>query len=213
MSRVDLSEAIDWESSLSKISPQLRKLNLSNSYLVGIFPHELGNLSNLEVLDIGGNNNLIVNNLEWVSHLPSMKHLDFSETNLSQALDWESSLSKMSSLLKLNLDGCSLPQVNPKSFTHSNYSTSLTSLSLKDNGLNISVLYWVSNISKNYVELHLSGNSFQHIPAGTFSNMNSLQSLDLSSTSLKYVASDAFTNTTSLEVLRLSRNKDRKSVV
>ncbi|KAI9091614.1 hypothetical protein K1719_028057 [Acacia pycnantha] len=185
---------------------QLRELNLSNAGLGDTIPHELRNLSNLQTLDIGHNYQLIANNLEWIFNLSSLRYLDLSQVNLSQALDWHSSLSKMSSLRELILNGCDLPQVNPKSFLHCNYSTSLTSLSLGANFIDTSILYWVSNISKTLVEIDLSLNSFQHIPAGAFSNMSSLKSLDLSSTSLQHIASDAFTNTTSLEILFLSDN-------
>ncbi|KAI9117864.1 hypothetical protein K1719_011279 [Acacia pycnantha] len=192
---------------------QLRELNLSYAGLGGTIPHELRNLSNLQTLDIGYNDQLILHDLKWISQLPSLRYLDLSWVNLSQALDWHSSLSKMSSLLELSLDGCALPQVNPKSFLHNNYSTSLSSLSLSGNDFDTSVLYWLSNISKTLVEIHLSENPFQHIPPGAFSNMNSLKSLDLSLTSLQHVSSDAFTNTTSLESLYLSYNHLDNSVV
>ncbi|KAI9117738.1 hypothetical protein K1719_011153 [Acacia pycnantha] len=213
LSWVNLSQAVEWQSSLSRKTSQLRKLILSHANLVSISPHQLGNLSNLQTLDIGYNDQLIVNDIEWISNLPFLRHLDLSRVNLSQALDWHSSLSKMSSLLELSLDRCALPQVNPKSLLHSNYSTSLTSLSLRANYFDTSILYWVSNISKTLVEIDLSRNSFQHIPAGTFSNMNSLKSLALRSTSLQHVASDAFTNTTSLESLSLSGNDLDNDVV
>ncbi|KAI9117762.1 hypothetical protein K1719_011177 [Acacia pycnantha] len=43
---------------------QLRQLNLSYAGLSGTIPHELRNFSNLQTLDIGHNNQLIVNDLE-----------------------------------------------------------------------------------------------------------------------------------------------------
>ncbi|XP_028805404.1 receptor-like protein EIX2 [Neltuma alba] len=205
LSQVNLSKAISWQSSLSRKAPQLRKLILSGADLVGIIHHQLQNLSNLETLDLSGND-LIMNDLKWISQLPSLRHLDLSHINLSHAIDWQSLLSEVSSLFELDLTACALPQVNPKSLVHNNYSTPLTSLSLSANDLDASILYWVTNISKTLVEIDLSLNSFQYIPAGSFSNMKSLKILDLSSTSLQHVASSAFTNTTSLEHLDLSKN-------
>ncbi|XP_028786513.1 receptor-like protein EIX2, partial [Neltuma alba] len=205
LSEADLSKVISWQSSLLRKAPQLRELILSGADLVGIIHHQLQNLSNLETLDLSGND-LIINDLKWISQLPFLRHLDLSYVNLSQAIDWQSSLSKVSSLFELRLAACALPQVNPKSLVPNNYSTSLTSLSLRANYFDASILYWVTNISKTLVEIDLSSNSFQYIPAGSFSNMKSLKILDLSSTSLQHVASSAFTNTTSLEHLDLSKN-------
>ncbi|XP_028805405.1 receptor-like protein EIX2 [Neltuma alba] len=205
LSQANLSKTIGWESSLSRKAPQLRELILSGADLVGTIGHQLGNLSNLETLDLSGND-LIMNDLKWISQLPFLRHLDLSCINLSQAIDWQSSLSKVSSLFELDLTACALPQVNPKSLVHNNFSTPLTSLSLSANYLDASILYWVTNISKTLVEIDLSSNSFQYIPAGSFSNMKSLKILYLSSTSLQHVASSAFTNTTSLEHLDLSKN-------
>ncbi|XP_030933325.1 receptor-like protein 53 isoform X2 [Quercus lobata] len=57
---------------------------------VGLIPHQLGNLSNLLYLNLKSSSvsSLYVNNLEWLSGLPLLQHLDMSFVNLSKASDW-----------------------------------------------------------------------------------------------------------------------------
>lgn len=50
---------------------QLRDLKLGFNDLDGSIPYGLQNLSHLQTLDIGSNYNLVVKDLEWVSHLSS----------------------------------------------------------------------------------------------------------------------------------------------
>ncbi|CAI9276835.1 unnamed protein product [Lactuca saligna] len=65
---------------------QLTYLNLSHTGFEGIVPHHIGNLSNLEVLDLSSNYELMANDMTWTfSHLSSLKHLDLSFLKLSGA--------------------------------------------------------------------------------------------------------------------------------
>ena len=68
----------------------LTSLNLSNARFVGLIPHQLGNLSNLLYLNLKGydSNDLYVNNLQWLSGLHLLQHLNMSYVNLSKASDW-----------------------------------------------------------------------------------------------------------------------------
>ena len=70
----------------------LRCLNLSDAGFGGLIPHQLGNLSNLHYLGLGSYdyyyNYLYVKNLQWLSGLPLLQHLDLSSANLNKASDW-----------------------------------------------------------------------------------------------------------------------------
>ncbi|KAM7489909.1 hypothetical protein LguiB_027393 [Lonicera macranthoides] len=116
--------------SLSK----LQHLNLSDNLFVGRVPHQLGNLTNLRSLDLGSNNDLTVENLEWLSDLRLLQHLDLStidlqKVDLLQSIDRLSFLSSlhlrgsipdafgnMMSLESLHLSNCALEGEIPKSF-------------------------------------------------------------------------------------------------
>ncbi|KAG5149331.1 hypothetical protein JHK82_016212 [Glycine max] len=58
----------------------LRKLDLSLSGLMGLILHELGNLSNLQHLNLGYNYALQIDNLNWISRLSSLEYHDLNGT-------------------------------------------------------------------------------------------------------------------------------------
>ncbi|KAH7854375.1 hypothetical protein Vadar_013072 [Vaccinium darrowii] len=162
----------------------LRYLNLSNSNFSGRVPHHLGNVSKLMVLDLSNiyENSLTINDFTWVSRLSSLKYLDASGMDLSQALNLNVVLYMLPSLKDLRLSGCDLNSTLLVSHFHLNSTPS------------------------NMRNLDLSQNSF----AGEFpifiENMTALRVLDLSVNDLNSSFPFYLENLKSLEHLNLGSN-------
>ncbi|ONI06299.1 hypothetical protein PRUPE_5G051900 [Prunus persica] len=102
--------------------------------------------------------------------------------NFSKVVSWPQTISKLSSLIELQLSKCDLPEVDLRSsmpFINSS-STSLQVLELYENLLlNTSIFYRISNLSSNLVHIGLGGNQLQGPIPDVFTNMVSLTSLQL----------------------------------
>ncbi|KAH7855460.1 hypothetical protein Vadar_025090 [Vaccinium darrowii] len=210
----------------------LRYLNLSNSNFSGRVPHHLGNLSSLMVLDLNGiyKNWLNIDNFIWVSRLPTLRYLDASGMDLSQALNLNAVLYMLPSLTDLLLSGCELNSTLLVSHFHLNSTasnirnldlslnsfagefpkfienmTALRVLDLSGNYLNSSFPFYLENL-KSLEHLNLGHNSF----AGEFpkfiENMTALRVLDLSSNYLNSSFPFYMENLKSLEHLNLGEN-------
>ncbi|XVF09979.1 hypothetical protein REPUB_Repub07fG0144600 [Reevesia pubescens] len=155
-------------------------------------------------LDLHGNDLYSDRNLEWLSHLSSLKTLDLSLSNLSMANDWVQVVNKLPLLESLSLQSCNLPNIISPSLSLINSSTSLTSLELSGNNLTSYVIYpWLLNDSSNLVYIDLSLNRLKGSVPEAFGNMNALKQLSLFNNQLEEH---------SLEILVLDNNQITGSI-
>ncbi|KAK9910465.1 hypothetical protein M0R45_034425 [Rubus argutus] len=198
----------------------LRYLDLSQASFIGQIPsHALGNLTHLQYLNLGFNyfyhyyveslrETLLVENLNWLPHLSSLKYLDLSDTNLSNVFDWLETVNKLPNLRNLSLSHYRLPPpIIPNSFSHINTSKSLARVDLSSaTTITSSIFKWLCNYNTTLVHLDLSFTQLSGLIPYVFKDMNSLEVLSLSDNQLSGLIPDVFRNMSSLAHLDLSNN-------
>ncbi|KAL5718453.1 hypothetical protein ACHQM5_011354 [Ranunculus cassubicifolius] len=187
---------------------ELRYLNLSSAWFSGKVPHDLGNISTLESLDLNSmyadifysHVELWSDSLQWISHLYSLRYLDMSHVNLSQASDWQYKLHSLPSLLELRLYYCQLHRFSPY-FSISN-STRLVVLELSENNFGGEIPDYFQNLTSLEV-IDLSENSLVSPIPSWLGNHNSLTSLSLDHNLLSGQLENVIGNSTSGHLKKL----------
>ncbi|KAL8240936.1 hypothetical protein R6Q59_014291 [Mikania micrantha] len=195
------------------INPSLQ--NLTSLEFSGQVPSQLGDLSKLQVLDIGNHYSgdqyvQQVKSLQWLSGLSFLRHLDMSGVQLGDAFDWLQVTQTLlpSNIEQLHLSYCGLPHITPN-LTMVNLS-SLSILDLSYNNFSTNLIpRWITGLH-SLASLNLAYCDFKgSVPAGLM-NMISLIALDLSNNQLTSIEDKLNSSTESicnLKDINLSWNK------
>ncbi|KAF6176272.1 hypothetical protein GIB67_023563 [Kingdonia uniflora] len=133
-----------------------------------------GDILNLEYNDLGGLS-FLDENLQWLSQLSNLEHLDMSGVNFSKASNWLQVVNTIPSLLELRLSSCNLKCF--PSLPYANF-TSLEIFDISRNKINSSLPDWLYTLN-NLTHLDLGGNYFHGAISPSIGNLTSLTDLQL----------------------------------
>ena len=178
----------------------LERLNLTRNQLTGDIPPELSLLTNLQLLALGGNQ-LTGPIPTWMGSLAKLQELQLWGNQFTGAIPPE--LGNLPGLVKLGLSENQLSGQIPSQLASL---TNLQRLSLYDNQLSGPVPTWLESLV-NLQELYLSQNQLTGVIPTELESLVNLEQLVLWGNHLTGVISPGLSNLTNLEVLSLSNNQ------
>ncbi|KAG6624670.1 hypothetical protein CIPAW_16G044300, partial [Carya illinoinensis] len=186
---------------ISNFSTTLRLLGLGQSRISGSIPRGLGNLINLEWMEIG--KNTISGNIpSEISYLVKLRILDLYTNNLSGNIP--SSLGNLTLLIKLYLGMNNLHGAIPPSLAKCQ---NLVELDLSRNKLSGVIPPQVMGlISFSLIDMDLSANQFTGILPMEIGNFKNLEILDISENKLFGEIPASLGGCVKLEVIRMRKN-------
>ncbi|KAF3431799.1 hypothetical protein FNV43_RR26535 [Rhamnella rubrinervis] len=191
---------------------RLTYLNLETNPLSGAIPSQLGNLTSLSFLALGGtilhpNTILTVTDFRWISRLSSLQKLRLVFVNFTTTSEWFQTIKTIPSLEELYLYRCQLPEVDTSSLSHDmNLSNSLKSIIMSSNTIHPSSIPLLFNISSNLVDLDLGDNQIRGPLPNSFGNMTSLENIKLQDNQIEGEIPKSFGSLCNLRSLYLSNN-------
>ncbi|CAK8566990.1 unnamed protein product [Lathyrus sativus] len=166
------------------------------------------NLSNIQYLDLSFNDDLHLDNLNWLSKFSSLKSLNLSQINLQNQSNWFHTMDMLhGSLLELRLSSCYLTNIFP-SIKHVSFTKSLVTLDLSANNFDSELPAWLFDLGSDTKISHidLSFNMLQGQIPKSLLGLRKLEFLRLSNNELNGSIPDWLGQHQNLKYLNLAEN-------